>query len=49
MSMPDPTAPCTECRNGARQIPTETMRNMVEPFGNNVREAITETQEELAN
>jgi hypothetical protein len=49
MSMPDPSVPCTKCRNDARQIPTETVRNMVEPFENNVREAITETQEELAN
>jgi hypothetical protein len=32
--MPDPTAPCPECGKEARQIATETVRNMVEPFGN---------------
>lgn len=32
--MPDPTAPCPDCGNDAGQIPTETVRNMVEPFGN---------------
>lgn len=32
--MPDSTAPCPECGTDARQIPTETVRNMVEPFGN---------------
>lgn len=32
--MPDPTAPCPECGNDARQIFTETVRNMGEPFGN---------------
>lgn len=32
--MPSPTEPCPECGNDARQIPTETVRNMVEPFGN---------------
>lgn len=32
--MPATTEPCTECGNDARQIQTETVRNMVEPFGN---------------
>lgn len=32
--MPEPTAPCPECGADARQIPTETVRNMVEPFEN---------------
>lgn len=32
--MPAPTAPCPECGTDARQIKTETVRNMVEPFGN---------------
>lgn len=32
--MPPTTAPCPECETDARQIPTETVRNMVEPFGN---------------
>ncbi|WP_407075677.1 hypothetical protein [Natronococcus wangiae] len=32
--MPDQTAPCPECTVKARQIATETVRNMVEPFEN---------------
>lgn len=32
--MPAPTEPCPECGNDARQIKTETVRNMVEPIGN---------------
>jgi hypothetical protein len=32
--MPSPTEPCPECGNDARQIATETVRNMIEPFGN---------------
>ena len=32
--MPPTAAPCPECGTDARQIPTETVRNMVEPFGN---------------
>ena len=32
--MPEPTEPCPECGAEARQISTETIRNMVEPFGN---------------
>ncbi|MCL7417820.1 MAG: hypothetical protein M8354_08280 [Halalkalicoccus sp.] len=32
--MPESTAPCPDCGDDARQIPTETVRNMVEPFGN---------------
>jgi hypothetical protein len=32
--MPPATAPCPECETDARQITTETVRNMVEPFDN---------------
>ena len=32
--MPPTTAPCPECGTDARQITTETVRNMVEPFDN---------------
>jgi hypothetical protein len=32
--MPDQTAPCPECESEARQISTETVRNMVVPFEN---------------
>lgn len=32
--MSDPTEPCPRCGTEARQIPTETVRNMIEPFGN---------------
>ena len=32
--MPAPTEPSQGCGNDARQIPTETVRNMVEPFEN---------------
>lgn len=40
--MPAMTAPNTECGNDVRQIKTETVRNMVEPFGN--REIKYDTQ-----
>ena len=32
--MPDPAAPCPSCGTDAAQIATETVRNMVAPFGN---------------
>lgn len=32
--MPEQTTPCPECESESRQISTETVRNMVEPFGN---------------
>ncbi|MFC4452031.1 MULTISPECIES: putative iron-sulfur cluster-binding metallochaperone [Halobacteriales] len=32
--MPATTEPCPDCGNAAGQIKTETVRNMVEPFGN---------------
>lgn len=48
--MPEPTSPCPECGNDAKQIATETVRNMVEPFGNqdiedDVRYRICKTEE----
>ena len=32
--MPEPVDVCPECGNGGNKIATETVRNMVEPFGN---------------
>ena len=48
--MPDPATPCPNCGIDAVQITTETVRNMVEPFGNqevedDVQYRICEAQE----
>ena len=48
--MPEPTDVCPECGNDGNQIATETVRNMVEPFGNqdvedNVQYRICKAQE----
>lgn len=32
--MAEPSVPCPSCENDAARIATETVRNMVEPFGN---------------
>lgn len=32
--MPEPTVPCPNCAKDAPQIATETVRSLIEPFGN---------------
>lgn len=34
VSMPKATLPCPECGNAAKQVYTETVRNMLAPFTN---------------